>query len=349
MVTADDEQPTNEVELPGKPVASAAGAEATMIDLAMDTSPDDESVTNPLGRRPHPDVLFAPPAAAYQVPPPYQVPASPYQVPPPHHGQAPQPPFGPDDATRPQAPQAAQGYGAFPSAAPVSPRKRRRPAPLIALVSALGIISIAAAAFFFWPTGDHRTVAQRASAPPRASATVAPSASAGAPRAPGSTASAPAGSAPAAAGPTSGSTPGSGSTAPSNAVSPSGPAVPQAPAPVPQPNQTSAPISGTTTTGVGVSYQTVEVSSGYFEGVLTITNKTGRPMPSWTVSFSYPGSSITNVWGGVLVRSGSQVVIRNDATTAPVPVGSSIKVRFGGSGTASKPVTCLLAGEPCGF
>jgi hypothetical protein len=128
--------------------------------------------------------------------------------------------------------------------------------------------------------------------------------------------------------------------------------VPQAPAPqvpVPQPNQTGAPVTGTTTAGVGVSYQTVEVSPGYFEGTLTFTNNTGRPMPNWTVSFNYPGSNITNVWGGVLVRSGSQVTIRSDATSAPVPVGSSVSVRFGGSGTASKPATCLLAGQPCGF
>src|SRR4051812_35055987 len=177
MATADDDQPTNEVELPGKPVASAAGAEATMMDMPMGTPPGDDSATAPFGHRPQPDVLFSPAPAAYQAPSPYQAPASPYQAPPPHPGQAQQPAFGPDDVTGPQAPQAAaQGYGAYPlAAAPVAARRGRRPALLITLVSALGIVVLAAAAFFLWSGGDHRTVAQDASASPSATVTAPPS------------------------------------------------------------------------------------------------------------------------------------------------------------------------------
>ncbi|MEO5877034.1 MAG: cellulose binding domain-containing protein [Streptosporangiaceae bacterium] len=331
MVIADDEQPTNEVALPGKPVASAAGAEDTMIDAPQGAAPVTAPVTAPFGHRPQPDVLFAP--VVQQAPPPYQGPA-----------------FGPEAVTGPQAPIAHPDFGLLPP--PVRPRPERRPALMIALVSALGIAVIAVAAFFLWPGGDPRTVAQRAPV------SLGPVPSASAPGG-GGAATPGAGTGQAPAPP--------GSAAPDGAV-PTSPAVPSPSAPMqsvpsqsvpsqsvpsasdtPQPDQTGAPVSGTTTAGVGVSYQTVEVSPGYVEGVLTITNRTARPMPAWTVSFRYPTAKIRNVWGGVLVRSGKKIVIRNDADTAPIPVGASVSVRFGGPGLASQPLGCLLAGQPCGF
>jgi hypothetical protein len=101
------------------------------------------------------------------------------------------------------------------------------------------------------------------------------------------------------------------------------------------------------TRGHVVSYATTQREPGYFEGVLTLTNRTAAPLNGWQVSFTYPGASVKTVWGGVLVRAGGTATIRGAAGGASIPAGGTVRVRFGASGTPSAPRGCTLNGGPC--
>ncbi|WP_460301392.1 cellulose binding domain-containing protein [Actinocorallia aurea] len=114
-------------------------------------------------------------------------------------------------------------------------------------------------------------------------------------------------------------------------------------------NQNAQTISGVTPGGVQVVYKTVEVSTGYFEGTLTLTNGSSDPIPSWTLTFAYPGAYIRNVWGGRLTDPGNEVTIVSDAETSPIAPGRSVEIRFGGGGAPSRPQDCAFGGTPCGF
>ncbi|MDX6739030.1 cellulose binding domain-containing protein [Actinocorallia sp. A-T 12471] len=124
-------------------------------------------------------------------------------------------------------------------------------------------------------------------------------------------------------------------------------AAPTSAAPSAQPSD--GVLSGVTPDGVGVVYETVEVATGYFEGTLTLTNGTGSVIPSWTVTFTYPGAYIRNVWGGRLTDPGNDVTIVSDAATSPIQPGASVEIRFGGGGSPSRPQDCAFGGTPCGF
>lgn len=109
-------------------------------------------------------------------------------------------------------------------------------------------------------------------------------------------------------------------------------------------------FSGRTPRGISVTYQTVEVAQGYFEGELRLVNETGAALPDWTLSFAYPGASIRNVWGGESrTEADGRVVVTGTADTAPVAAGAWVSVRFGGSGAPSRPEGCTVNGEACGF
>ncbi|MEO3782818.1 cellulose binding domain-containing protein [Actinocorallia sp. B10E7] len=110
------------------------------------------------------------------------------------------------------------------------------------------------------------------------------------------------------------------------------------------------PVSGSTAQGIGVTYRTVEVSAGYFEGEVTLTNETGAELRDWTLSFTYPGASIRNVWNGHLwTGDDGTVTVTGDENTASVPAGASVTIRFGGSGAPSRPRGCAVNGSACGF
>jgi hypothetical protein len=96
-------------------------------------------------------------------------------------------------------------------------------------------------------------------------------------------------------------------------------------------------------------YRTVQQDQGYFEGVVTVTNRTSVPLSAWQLSFSYPGAQVRMVWGGVLVQAGSQVIIRNDPLTGSIPPGGTFVVKFGAGGVPSLPRGCRFGGRECGF
>jgi hypothetical protein len=101
------------------------------------------------------------------------------------------------------------------------------------------------------------------------------------------------------------------------------------------------------TRGRVVSYETTRREPGYFEGLLTLTNGTGAPLNGWQVSFTYPGAYIKSVWGGVLAQGGGTTTIRGTGAVGSLPVGATVRVRFGAAGTPSAPVGCTLNGGPC--
>lgn len=121
------------------------------------------------------------------------------------------------------------------------------------------------------------------------------------------------------------------------------PAPPPAPPPVP-----TAPI-GPVMEGDGITYQLVQQDEGYFEGRMVITNRTGRPMRTWKITFRTPGADVKNIWGGKLVEGGERAVIENLDGAPAIPPGGTWAVQFGASGATTAPKGCKLNGEACGF
>jgi hypothetical protein len=112
------------------------------------------------------------------------------------------------------------------------------------------------------------------------------------------------------------------------------------------------PASGATSSPQGalaLPYRTVHHEQGYFEGTITVINRTSAPLSTWVLSFSYPGAQVRIAWGGVIDTAGSQVVIRNDPRTGSIPPGKTYTVKFGAGGVPSKPQSCRFAGRECGF
>ncbi|WP_242885062.1 cellulose binding domain-containing protein [Actinomadura litoris] len=107
--------------------------------------------------------------------------------------------------------------------------------------------------------------------------------------------------------------------------------------------------AGPLVSGDGITYQLVQRDEGYHEGRLVITNRTGRPMTAWRLTFSVPGADVRNIWGGRLVRGGAEVELASLDGAAPIPPGAAWEVRFGARGAATTPEDCEINGRPCGF
>ncbi|MEU9025667.1 cellulose binding domain-containing protein [Actinomadura sp. NPDC048394] len=116
-----------------------------------------------------------------------------------------------------------------------------------------------------------------------------------------------------------------------------------------QPGARPAPRVGTVVTGNGITYQVVQRDDGYFEGRFVITNRTGRPMAAWRLSFDAPGADVRTVWDARLVHAGAHPVIMNADGADPIPPGGTMDVQFGASGTPAMPGACLVNGAACGF
>ncbi|HEY7487035.1 MAG TPA: cellulose binding domain-containing protein [Streptosporangiaceae bacterium] len=144
---------------------------------------------------------------------------------------------------------------------------------------------------------------------------------------------------------------GKGSPKPASAAksSSSAPARTQrgAPSPGGSPGAAAKPAGPALTNGRMVSYATTTREQGYFEGVLTLTNRTNAPITNWQMSFNYPGATIKSVWGGVLVQGGGSAIIKGAPGSGPIPVGGAVQVRIGAAGKPSAPYGCTLNGAPC--
>ncbi|MGI5322491.1 cellulose binding domain-containing protein [Actinomadura nitritigenes] len=110
-----------------------------------------------------------------------------------------------------------------------------------------------------------------------------------------------------------------------------------------------APSPGAAATGSGITYRVVQQDDGYYEGRFVITNRTGRPMPAWRVSFDAPGADVRTVWDARLVQGGPHAVIENAEGADPIPPGGTMDVQFGASGAPAAPRACVFNGAACGF
>lgn len=256
-------------------------------------------------------------------------PAFAYAMPgPPPQGSAP-----PQEGTAPAMPPAASPSGGVlpgPSGPTGPSGSGRRPILFVAL--AAGVVVLLAAAgvtVLLLTSGSDKEEPTTTSPSPAASA---PAAQGGGPAPTTSGGAAPSGApaAPPAGGPTGG---------------PAGPPAGGQPASPPVPT---API-GPVKQGDGITYQLVQQDEGYFEGRMTITNRTGKPMKTWKLTFGTPGAKVKNIWGAELVKGGEKAEIKNLDDAPPIPPGGTWAVQFGAEGAATTPKGCKLNGEACGF
>ncbi|MFP3968998.1 cellulose binding domain-containing protein [Actinomadura fulvescens] len=147
------------------------------------------------------------------------------------------------------------------------------------------------------------------------------------------------------------------SVTPSASATPSGAATPTPTGAVPPVQQTPAPVAptpsvapvGPVKSGNGITYQLMQQDPGYYEGRLVFTNRTGKPMTAWKITFDAPGANVKNIWGGRLVRKGDRVEIQNLKGAPPVPPGATWEVQYGAEGVAADPKGCKINGRACGF
>jgi hypothetical protein len=251
----------------------------------------------------------------------------------------PLPPFpSQDEATHQNPLPPFQPPGGFvPSGPPPARRRGSGGRWGLALVAAMAVVAAGALAAVMWPGGGgkHPVAAVSVSAPPAPGGTASPGGGPSAGNTPSPQVSAPPSgtvtSAPPSPGPAA-------STAPAPAGAVPGGAVPSGTVP-----------GGAAPNGLAMPYRTVQRDQGYFEGTVTVTNRTSAPLSTWELSFSYLGAQVRTVWGGVLVQAGSQVIIRNDPRTGPIPPGGTFAVKFGAGGAPSMPQSCRFGGRECGF
>jgi Cellulose binding domain len=319
-----DQEPTTDLALPEKASAPAGHAgEETVVDTPL-AGPDDAT-----GRVPLPIAAASWPKTSEFGAPNVATPYTPYTP----YTAAPDA-GTPDDVTQ-QSPlppfQPPGGFG--PTLPPSHPRPRRsgrRWAPLAAFVAAFAVVMAGVLASLLWPGGGgkHPVAAVTSSASATPGGTVPPAGDTAPGGNPSPRVSAPAGG----GGPSTPPQSGPASSGPTATVSPGGPA-----------------SGGVPPNGLAMPYRTVQQEQGYFEGTVTVTNRTSAPLSSWELSFTYSGAQVRSVWGGVLAQAGSQVIIRNDPTTGSIPPGGTYVVKFGAGGVPSMPSGCRFGGRECGF
>jgi Cellulose binding domain len=96
-----------------------------------------------------------------------------------------------------------------------------------------------------------------------------------------------------------------------------------------------------------VAFRTVSTWDAGFQGQVTITNRTAKPVTGWTLILSYPRTRILSAWDVKIIRTGATLVAGNPAAHPSIPPGRSVKVTFNADGSGAQPVTCSFNGRPC--
>ncbi|WP_225851099.1 cellulose binding domain-containing protein [Streptomyces sp. HPF1205] len=113
---------------------------------------------------------------------------------------------------------------------------------------------------------------------------------------------------------------------------------------------TTSTSSGGGTGACGVTYKVVSSWSGGFQGEIDIQNTGTTAMSGWTLAFSFTaGQTITQIWGGTLAQSGSNVTITPVDYTSSIPAGGSVTVGFlaNQGSTNPNPTGFTLNGGAC--
>jgi hypothetical protein len=98
---------------------------------------------------------------------------------------------------------------------------------------------------------------------------------------------------------------------------------------------------------VTVAYRTVSTWHAGFQGQVTITNHTSRPVKGWTLILRYPQTKILTAWDAKVIRTGATLVADNPSAHPYIQPGKSVKVSFTATGAGARPVGCSFNGEPC--
>ncbi|CAM4446738.1 putative bifunctional chitinase/lysozyme precursor [Mycobacterium basiliense] len=109
--------------------------------------------------------------------------------------------------------------------------------------------------------------------------------------------------------------------------------------------------SGTGDGGLAATYSTTSHWEGGFIGKYTITNSGDTFASDWQVEFDLPADeSITNVWNGQLVQSGTHYTVTPESWTQTIDPGGSVTVGFQAAqnGTYSEPTNLVVNGQPAG-
>ena len=114
-----------------------------------------------------------------------------------------------------------------------------------------------------------------------------------------------------------------------------------APVPPPAPAPTAACIA---------HYAVGSAWSDGFTADVTVVNRTGAAVKSWSVGWSFAGNQrVTNLWNGVVAQAGQSVRVGNAAWNGSVPDGGTLTFGFQGaySGANPAPAAITLNGTVC--
>ncbi|MGB2567958.1 cellulose binding domain-containing protein [Micromonospora citrea] len=111
----------------------------------------------------------------------------------------------------------------------------------------------------------------------------------------------------------------------------------------PSPSPTgSAPTTPVPAGGCTATYKVTGSWQGGFQAEVSVRNNGGSSTSAWSVVWNYTaGQKVTQLWGGSVTQTGTQVVVRNADWNGALGVGASTSFGFIGSWTGTNPVPTL--------
>ncbi|QOV33815.1 cellulase family glycosylhydrolase [Streptomyces ferrugineus] len=120
-------------------------------------------------------------------------------------------------------------------------------------------------------------------------------------------------------------------------------------------SQRSGTVTVTTSSGgpavaCAVAYRVANEWPGGFQGEIVIRNTGSSAVNGWTLRWTFPGSQrVSNLWGGTVTQSGSEVSVTSASYTATIAPAGSVALGFTATegGTNPNPATFTLNGSGC--
>jgi cellulase/cellobiase CelA1 len=111
------------------------------------------------------------------------------------------------------------------------------------------------------------------------------------------------------------------------------PPVTPTPTPTPTPTVTTPPPNGS---GCTATLKVDNSWNGGMQGTVTVKNAGSSMISSWTVKGTLPsGTTISNLWSGVLTTSGSAITVKNAPYNGLLNGGASTTFGFVSNGNAA--------------
>ncbi|MFJ6793968.1 glycoside hydrolase family 3 N-terminal domain-containing protein [Streptomyces sp. NPDC091268] len=112
------------------------------------------------------------------------------------------------------------------------------------------------------------------------------------------------------------------------------------PDPDPEPEPDPTPAGKACTAALRV----VNAWPGGHQAEVTVRNSGTVALTGWTVDWDLGGTTISNLWNGVLTVEGGRATVRNASSNGAVAVGATTSFGFTGAGTAVAPAPRCTAG-----